>query len=122
MRSPRQHRTATSPRQLGTGSVDSPAHADCITVTPLYSGDWILLASDGLWDNLFEEQVTAILDQCESPQEAAEVIADLASVKSLDKTWESPWAIRWRATPTVTTLARGGHLDDIGVVVGLVRP
>lgn len=117
-RSPRQIRAANAPRQLGTGSIDSPAHADSISIRPLIPGDWVIAATDGVWDNLYEEQITSLLDGSDGAVEAAQNVATYASKKALDRSWESPFALRWRfMTPPVGPVM-GGHLDDIAVVVG----
>ncbi|OEH76534.1 protein phosphatase [Cyclospora cayetanensis] len=44
------------PLQLGTGSKDLPEHSHLLTA-PTEPGDILFVATDGVWDNLFDEQV-----------------------------------------------------------------
>jgi len=74
-RSKEQTHYFNCPFQLGTGSVDSPAHADKSSVSVL-PGDVMLLATDGLLDNLFDTDVTHVASRIDfEPCVAAVVLA-----------------------------------------------
>ena len=47
------------PYQLGTRSHDSPMDADCAQVV-IKEGDIVIMGSDGVFDNLFDEEVIEI--------------------------------------------------------------
>ena len=46
--------------QLGTGSTDYPEHADTQETT-VQAGDVVLLATDGVWDNIWDDEVLSLL-------------------------------------------------------------
>lgn len=52
---------------------------------PVRPGDWIVVATDGLWDNLYDSQIIEILDGCDHSEAAANKIAKLAFRLSLDE-------------------------------------
>ncbi|CAG9460958.1 unnamed protein product [Pedinophyceae sp. YPF-701] len=108
--------------------------------TAVEAGDVIVMASDGLWDNVYEEEVLELLPT--SPKDvagAAEAIANLAFEHSQDEWWESPYcenAIEegldlpwWEKLATFSFdegrfelgKLRGGKQDDITVVVAYVK-
>uniref|UniRef100_A0A6U8SVG2 Protein phosphatase n=1 Tax=Emiliania huxleyi TaxID=2903 RepID=A0A6U8SVG2_EMIHU len=88
---------------------------------PVRPGDILVLATDGLFDNVDEE---ALLDTIEdliegsgtgaSPQQLADAIAARAKELSLDKSVDSPFAILAKDNDI---LWGGGRPDDITVLV-----
>jgi protein phosphatase PTC7 len=48
------------PRQLGTGSQDTPADADRLSI-PVLPGDIIVLGTDGLFDNMFDDEILQLV-------------------------------------------------------------
>merc|ERR1711934_108827 len=101
----------------------------------LQHGDMIVIGSDGLWDNVFDDEILSILA---SPQEkellehednggeasllpfrAAVHLAHRAFELSVDSTWLSPFALEFQGVQNNTTL-KGGKPDDITVVVAHV--
>jgi len=58
-RSEEQQHSFNFPFQLGTGSKDSPADADSFTVK-VEEGDIVVVASDGLFDNVFDDEIVSI--------------------------------------------------------------
>lgn len=48
------------PKQLGTNSDDYPEHSD-VKVLDVEIGDIVLLATDGLFDNVFDEDIIRVL-------------------------------------------------------------
>lgn len=110
------------PLQLGTGSLDLPEHADLLD-SPVKADDWILVATDGVWDNVFEDQLTPILHKADTPQAAAEQIAKLAFKFSQDPLWKSPFGERLKEFEENLSKEQflGGKKDDISVVVAKIK-
>jgi protein phosphatase PTC7 len=111
--------------------VDTPDDAELyeIEVAP---GDVMVLASDGLFDNLFDEEIANIVDALlrgqrdeRTAQVAAAALADAATAKVRDKDSRTPWvaaAARAGELPPWQRLRpRGGKVDDITVIVALVN-
>lgn len=85
------------------------------------SGDIFVLMTDGVLDNLFEEELLEIVnkDSSSSPQSLADKIAKNALHHSRDKTRYSPFS---KAAESYNKRYPGGKEDDIAVVVGVVSP
>jgi len=129
-RSPQQLRAFNTPYQLGRAPdsgdapddrFETPQDASLVRV-PVRPGDILVLATDGLFDNVDEE---ALLDLIEglltegsgtgaSPQQLADAIAARAKELSLDKSVDSPFAILAKDNDI---LWGGGRPDDITVLV-----
>lgn len=118
------------PRQLGTNSPDTPkenAYSDKIDVQ---EGDVVLCLSDGVTDNLWEEEVTEwvvhAMKQWKAGEHEAEdgivyvarTLMNAAKEIALDPYAGSPYMSR---AVDEGLAAEGGKLDDISVVVGIVR-
>ncbi|EOD29340.1 Hypothetical protein EMIHUDRAFT_449869 [Emiliania huxleyi CCMP1516] len=98
-----------------------PGHDASLVRVPVRPGDILVLATDGLFDNVDEE---ALLDTIEdliegsgtgaSPQQLADAIAARAKELSLDKSVDSPFAILAKDNDI---LWGGGRPDDITVLV-----
>lgn len=112
-------------------AADTPDAADLydIETSP---GDVLVLASDGLFDNLFDEEVASIIDDYideersqASAARAASALASAAQAKVGDLQSHTPWirtAARSFKLPVWNLLnPRGGKEDDITVVVALVN-
>ena len=50
------------PRQLGTGSQDTPSDADRLSI-PLEPGDIVVLGTDGLFDNMFDDEILLLVNE-----------------------------------------------------------
>lgn len=83
------------PYQLGPMSSDRPSDAK-IEETPLARGDWVVVATDGVWDNLHEKQILTILSNVSSPAQGAREIGEQAVQYSLDDHWDSPFSEKER--------------------------
>jgi serine/threonine protein phosphatase PrpC len=59
LRTPEQQHSFNFPFQLGTGSKDSPKDAMIFTLK-VKEGDVVVVASDGLFDNLFDDEILDI--------------------------------------------------------------
>jgi len=119
------------PRQLGTNSTDSPLDADQYILDCL-PGDLIVMATDGMYDNVSPEEVCDILsnldfkteidDVCNDIDEVlgktAHVLALEASEAQADRERMTPFAVSARAHGFNFA---GGKPDDITIVVSLVQ-
>eukprot|EP00922_Rhytidocystis_sp_ex-Travisia-forbesii_P063948 GHVS01095106.1.p2 GENE.GHVS01095106.1~~GHVS01095106.1.p2 ORF type:complete len:341 (+),score=30.33 GHVS01095106.1:47-1024(+) len=119
-RSQFQSHSFNFPLQLGTGSSDMPEHAD-VSECAVKKGDWIVLGTDGLWDNLYDNQVTEILDKATTATGAADALAKTAFQLSNDRLWLSPFSEKERACGRHTGRHNGGKPDDIAVVTAIVK-
>ncbi|XP_073138955.1 probable protein phosphatase 2C 55 [Henckelia pumila] len=88
----------------------------------MQAGNVIIAASDGLFDNLFPEQIERVvkmsLQQNDPPDVLARSLATAALKKSLDTSCESPFAKAARAAGFAHS---GGKYDDITVVAAYVQ-
>lgn len=116
--------------------MDLPEHCD-VCVTRVREGDLVILGSDGVFDNLFTEELLSISNVCVSPVEAmalhnedlatsaqaiATTIAEAAEYRSHDLTAKSPFAQAARAAHASSSLPPhvGGKRDDIACVAAWV--
>lgn len=110
------------PFQLGTHSNDTPERADTYSFQ-LEQGDYIVLASDGLFDNLFPKVIVDTVSKLsEQGKDAAAIASELArraSEVSRSRMQETPFSKEARAAHLSYA---GGKPDDITVVVSTVVP
>ena len=95
------------PFQLGQSSPDRPQDG-LIDDFELKPEDIIIMGTDGLWDNLFEEQVAELVVEKSDMSELAKNIAEEARFAATEPGRKTPWS------------DVGGKLDDITVVTALV--
>mmetsp|Transcript_9672 Transcript_9672/g.14718 ORF Transcript_9672/g.14718 Transcript_9672/m.14718 type:complete len:110 (-) Transcript_9672:17-346(-) len=87
--------------------------------------DIVVMGTDGLWDNLFEEDIKSCLRPHFSrtsgldTSAASKCISTLAEAKSYDKTYDSPFAVEAKKHEQDEP---GGKEDDITVIVSEVVP
>lgn len=120
-RSPVQQHGFNFPYQLECGrNGDLPSSGQVLTV-PVAPGDVIVAGTDGLFDNLFNSEITDIIVQAVraglEPQGAAEKIAALARQRALDEKRTSPFS---KAAREAGFQYYGGKLDDVTVVVSYI--
>ena len=112
---------AQCPRQLGGGSSDRPSDG-AVFEAAVYPGDVVLLATDGLFDNAYPEEICQAVVQGaqfkETPEETSKALADLAFKNATDNSKLSPWAAEARKHGYFST--GGGKMDDVTVVVSKV--
>lgn len=88
---------------------------------PVLPGDVIVAGTDGLFDNLYNNEITAIVvDAVRSglePQATAQKIAALARQRAMDRKRQTPFAT---AAQEAGFRYYGGKLDDITVVVSYI--
>eukprot|EP00051_Salpingoeca_urceolata_P027022 m.479712 g.479712 ORF g.479712 m.479712 type:complete len:394 (+) comp21570_c0_seq1:436-1617(+) len=103
----------------GNSLVACPEDAD-VSFLQVQPGDCIILASDGLFDNMFPDDIvqrTKDLGVDASPQDVADVLLSEARHNGLDQDWLSPFAKRAREYGYACD---GGKHDDICIVCAKV--
>jgi protein phosphatase PTC7 len=117
-RTKEQQHSFNFPYQIGTGSADKPHHSQRITIE-VQPDDLIILGTDGLWDNLFDEDIIDVVANAPSdPATIAQLIARQAHIVANDKDIISPFSKSARSNGY--PLATGGKLDDITVLCARV--
>ena len=128
-RSPQQLRAFNAPFQLGRapdnelGAPDDrfeTPHDAALVRVPIRDGDVVVLATDGLFDNMPESEVLDILQAAEageSEEELATRIATRAQELSLDSSVDSPFALLAKDNDIMWG---GGRPDDITVIVSTI--
>ncbi|CAD5170492.1 unnamed protein product [Musa acuminata subsp. malaccensis] len=114
--SPAQQRGFNTPYQLqNSGETLNDAEVKSMGVEP---GDIIVVATDGVFDNLFDSEVVRLIKSGLvlnlSAERIASLIADEAQRNSLRRTKETPFSIACRKAGK---RRKGGKKDDITVVV-----
>uniref|UniRef100_A0A1D1XER6 Protein phosphatase n=1 Tax=Anthurium amnicola TaxID=1678845 RepID=A0A1D1XER6_9ARAE len=120
-RSPAQQHEFNLPYQLESGNFsDLPSAAQVFTL-PVAAGDVIIAGTDGLFDNLYNDEVTAVVaDAIRSglgPQVTAQRITTLARQRAQDRKRQTPFSM---AAQDAGHWYNGGKLDDITVVVSYI--
>lgn len=125
------------PYQVGTNSVDTPRQDATSHVIKLLPSDKIILATDGLGDNLWDQEIldeaTAVVDVDGTPkkksiQNIADSLVNRARTVGEDKWGESPFMVSsfpglsgingYQEKAIMEGLPfHGGKLDDISIVV-----
>lgn len=143
-RSPFQEHEYNMPYQLGEESDDTPSKAELVEFKLSPGHDIIVLGTDGLFDNVFDEEIVDTIEriiagaQCEPPgtcdmgegvMEVAEEIAAMALARSTKTSGDSPYARecnergfdrkgkvvpKWKR---VLSSTEGGKVDDITAIV-----
>jgi protein phosphatase PTC7 len=108
------------PYQIGMGPSDPPSAAQ-LYVLAVQRGDVIIAATDGLWDNLHDVEIAALvraeLDAGRGPEDAATRVAAAAHVRGADPRADTPFA---RGAMAARVPFRGGKMDDCTVLVSIV--
>ncbi|XP_027330314.1 probable protein phosphatase 2C 55 [Abrus precatorius] len=120
-RSPVQQHDFNFTYQLECGSNgDLPSSGQVFTI-PVAPGDVIVAGTDGLFDNLYNNEITAVVVHAIraglSPQVTAQKIAALARQRALDKDRQTPFST---AAQDAGFRYYGGKLDDTTVVVSYI--
>ncbi|KAM6544244.1 hypothetical protein CsatB_008691 [Cannabis sativa] len=120
-RSPVQQHDFNFTFQLESGNNgDLPSSGQVFTV-PVAPGDVIIAGTDGLFDNLYNNEITAVVVHAMraglGPQATAQKIAALARQRAQDKDRQTPFST---AAQDAGFRYYGGKLDDITVVVSYV--
>ncbi|XP_031252002.1 probable protein phosphatase 2C 55 [Pistacia vera] len=120
-RSPVQQHDFNFTYQLECGSNgDLPSSGQVFTI-PVAPGDVIIAGTDGLFDNLYNNEITAVVVHAVraglGPQVTAQKIAALARQRAQDKDRQTPFST---AAQDAGFRYYGGKLDDITVVVSYI--
>eukprot|EP01054_Gregarina_sp_Poly1_P002619 Gregarina_sp_Poly_1__2618@NODE_1711_length_3499_cov_182_003788_g383_i1_p1_GENE_NODE_1711_length_3499_cov_182_003788_g383_i1NODE_1711_length_3499_cov_182_003788_g383_i1_p1_ORF_typecomplete_len452_score74_44SpoIIE/PF07228_12/1_7e29PP2C_2/PF13672_6/2_3e16PP2C_2/PF13672_6/7_5e03PP2C/PF00481_21/0_00012_NODE_1711_length_3499_cov_182_003788_g383_i11351490 len=114
-------------------SEDLPKHAQCFDIM-VEEGDLLLLASDGLWDNLWDFEIQGLCNLALAPFEAlilhdenletgadevARAVLEAASYRSRDVKARTPFAKSYTTECGIPAFT-GGKWDDITVVAAWV--
>ncbi|GAQ92213.1 hypothetical protein KFL_009470050 [Klebsormidium nitens] len=116
------------PFQYGSESSDSTADAEAFEVQ-VQAGDCLVMGSDGLFDNMFDRDIEAVVslfnDTPHAATTTAVALANLAKKHSMDADYESPYILEaikegydvpfWKKM--LGQKLTGGKKDDITVVV-----
>ena len=109
-----QHRF-NMPVQLGSGSRDGVGDGETYCAA-LRKGDVVVMATDGVFDNLFDDEIAKVLaehvDSCDATELAGR-IAERARETSLSSTCRTPFAVAAEAQKLEMP---GGKLDDVTVL------
>ncbi|KAI9305723.1 phosphatase 2C-like domain-containing protein [Cunninghamella echinulata] len=129
-RSEEQQHSFNFPYQLGTASFDTPMDAQQFTIK-VEEGDIMILGSDGLFDNLYDDEIMEEVQNCmqqvpeqdlnktSTMQSISEALAFRAKVVSEDvENPTSPFQVR---AMHEGLYYQGGKADDISVLVALVQ-
>lgn len=121
-KSPVQQHSFNRPYQLGQTSSDLPSSAIEIKLE-MKAGDVIVAATDGLFDNMYLEEILVLVSQGISQGSDAHniawTIAENALYNSFDRFSVTPFA---RASQENGGNHSGGKIDDITVVVAFIQP
>jgi protein phosphatase PTC7 len=108
------------PYQIGMGPSDPPSAAQ-LYVIGVQQGDVIVSATDGLWDNLHDGEIAALvraeLSAGRGPDAAAARVAAAAHVRGADPRADTPFS---RGAMAARVAFRGGKMDDCTVLVSVV--
>ncbi|XP_043711786.1 probable protein phosphatase 2C 55 [Telopea speciosissima] len=120
-RSPVQQHGFNFTYQLECGNDgDLPSSGQVFTI-PVAPGDVVIAGTDGLFDNLYNNEVTAVVVHAMraglEPQVTAQKIAALARQRAQDKDRQTPFST---AAQDAGFRYYGGKLDDITVVVSFI--
>lgn len=92
-----------------------------VFTVPVESGDVIVTGTDGLFDNLYNNEITAVvvhgIRAGLEPQVMAQKIAALARQRAQDKNRQTPFST---AAQHAGYRYYGGKLDDITVLVSFI--
>jgi serine/threonine protein phosphatase PrpC len=104
------------PRQLGTNSPDTPVANAVVSRVELEEGDIIIMATDGLPDNLWDGEIADIC--AEGTSSLADRLVRAAKKIAIDPFAESPYMERGIDEGLSM---EGGKYDDISVVTAVFR-
>ncbi|KAJ3096487.1 hypothetical protein HDU97_005869 [Phlyctochytrium planicorne] len=125
-RSEEQQHSFNFPYQLGTGSSDLPSTAQRYVVN-IAEGDIVVLGSDGIFDNVFDEEVLDIVKRvvkggnpayCDPQRITDALLLRAREVAEDNKALSSPFQTR---AIQEGLYYQGGKMDDVTILAGVVR-
>ena len=135
VRSTEQQHTFNCPLQLGSESADVPDDAQILTV-PICEGDLMIVGTDGIFDNLFDHELIALVEEASeahatraSSGEGADASFDVdalarsvvraSTAVAVDMEIDTPFSENAKNYGYDT---KGGKMDDMTVVCALIAP
>lgn len=132
--SPQQQHFFNCPLQLAYPPLfedtDTGNDADVFNF-PVEPDDLVIVASDGLYDNVFEDEIARVATEAAklgrtksaltATGAAADALVSLARKYAENEEYDSPFWEEWKRAEPKQALS-GGKMDDITVVVGMVVP
>ncbi|XP_025817926.1 probable protein phosphatase 2C 1 isoform X3 [Panicum hallii] len=126
--SPQEH-YFDCPYQISSEAAGQTYQDALVCSVNLMDGDMIVSGSDGLFDNIFDQEIISTISESSGVDEAAKALAELARKHSVDVTFDSPYSMEARSkgfdVPWWKKLLGakliGGKMDDITVVVAQVK-
>ncbi|KAI5005098.1 probable protein phosphatase 2C 1 isoform X2 [Hordeum vulgare subsp. vulgare] len=117
------------PYQLSSEAIGQTSQDALVCTVNLMEGDMIVSGSDGFFDNIFDQEILAVINESPGTDEAAKALAELARKHSVDVTFDSPYSMEARSrgfdVPWWKKLLGaklvGGKMDDITVIVAQVK-
>jgi protein phosphatase PTC7 len=123
-RSKHQEHEFGYPYQLGHESKDSVNDVQISYIGGLKEGDVVVCATDGLFDNVSDDDILAAALANKAKGSAAQILAvqliKIAHENSMSNTVETPYSMS--ATAEYDMAFHGGKQDDITCVVGYLIP
>ncbi|XP_057973263.1 probable protein phosphatase 2C 55 isoform X3 [Malania oleifera] len=120
-RSPVQQHNFNFTYQLESGNTGDLPSSGQVFIIPVAPGDVMIAGTDGLFDNLYNNEVTAVVVHATraglGPQVTAQKIAALARQRAQDKNRQTPFST---AAQDAGFRYYGGKLDDITVIVSYI--
>ena len=122
-RSKEQQEQFNFPLQLGTQSPTTPDHGERYTLVPAQPYDLVLLGSDGLFDNLFDDHIEKEMQLASKGSPASIVDCSKLATQLVVKAYEHSQDPR-KLSPFSAKAAehglryQGGKPDDITAVIG----
>ncbi|KAH8945718.1 hypothetical protein BDL97_12G054800 [Sphagnum fallax] len=119
-KSPVQQHQFNIPFQLESGGSDPPSAAEVFSLQ-VAAGDVIVAGTDGLFDNLYDNELVGVVIHATraglGPQVTAQKIVALARERAEDRDRQTPFSL---AAQEAGYRFYGGKLDDITVVVSYI--
>jgi len=112
-----QQHSFNLPYQLGPTSTDKPENGDSYKYT-LRDGDIVVVGTDGLFDNLYDDKIVSLLKHKSNTQEMAQALSREAYSVCKSQLADTPFS---RAAHLAGYNFQGGKEDDITVIVALFK-
>uniref|UniRef100_A0ACD5TRJ2 Uncharacterized protein n=1 Tax=Avena sativa TaxID=4498 RepID=A0ACD5TRJ2_AVESA len=117
------------PYQISSEAIGQTYKDALVCTVNLMEGDMIVSGSDGFFDNIFDQEILAVISESPGIDEAAKGLAELARKHSVDVRFDSPYSIEARSRgfdvpwwkKLLGAKLTGGKMDDITVIVAQVK-
>jgi len=124
-RTEEQQHSFNCPFQLGKNSFDTPKKDAQSFTVKIQQGDMIVMGSDGIFDNLFDDEILEEIITYQkrqnglvvNPQVISDSLAWKAKQASMDLNIDSPFQLR---ASQEGLYYKGGKRDDISVLIAVV--